>query len=100
MFFPALFQGIERPYMTRVNMFVVSVQETFLEFADDGGEQNHLTPPHLISILFTRLLMVRDVFFLVLEVRWVYFEVVRTLTWPRICCSSMRSTPASSRWVA
>ncbi|EFK06124.1 conserved hypothetical protein [delta proteobacterium NaphS2] len=24
--------------------------------------------------------------FPVLEVRWVYLVVVRTLTWPRICC--------------
>ena len=30
----------------------------------------------------------------------MYLDVVRTLTCPRIFCSSRRSTPASSRWVA
>jgi len=69
MFLPALFHGIESSDMIRQDMFLVSVQETILEFADDGGEQNHLTPPHLMSMPFTRLLMAWNVFFLVLEVR-------------------------------
>ena len=46
------------------------------------------------------MLIAWQAFWLVLLVRWVYLEVVRTLTWPRIFCSSMRSTPASSKWVA
>jgi len=67
MFLPALLHDMQSPDMARHRM--VLVKETLLEFADDGGEQNHLTPPHFISIPFTRLLMVWDVFFLVLDVR-------------------------------
>jgi hypothetical protein len=36
----------------------------------------------------------------VLEVRWVYLAVVRIEWWPRIFCTSSRSTPASIRCVA
>jgi hypothetical protein len=49
MFLPAPFHGIESVDMIRQDMFLVSLQETILELADDGGEQNHLTPPHLMS---------------------------------------------------
>ena len=33
-------------------------------------------------------------------VRWVYLAVLRIEWWPRIFCTSSRSTPASIRWVA
>ena len=53
-----------------------------------------------MSKLFARVLMAWEAVFPVVEVRWVYLEVVRTLTWPRIFCNSMRSTPASNKCVA
>jgi len=41
--------------------------------------------------------MAWSAFFVVVDVRWVYLLVVRMLWWPRIFCTSSRSTPASIR---
>ncbi len=97
MFFSALLHGLEGLFMAWQDSIAVEVKKAILELVDNRGEQNHFTPPQLISKLFARVLMAWEALFAVVEVRWVYLEVVRTLTWPRIFCSSMRSTPASNR---
>ena len=99
-FLSALCHGLQSLCMAWQDGILVSVQKTILEFVNDRGEQNHLTPPHVISKVLASVLTAWRALFPVLEVRWVYLEVVRTLTWPRICCNSMRSTPASSICVA
>jgi hypothetical protein len=96
----ALHHGLEGLFMAWQDIIIVSVKKAILEFVDDRGEQYHLTPPQLISKPFTSVLTAWRALFLVLDVRWVYFDVVRTLTWPRIFCNSMRSTPASNKCVA
>jgi len=92
--------GLQGLSMTRQDKFWVLIKKAILELVDDCGEQNHLTPPHCISKVLTSVLTVMRTLWPVLVVRWVYLEVVSMLTWPRIFCSSTRSTPASSIWVA
>jgi hypothetical protein len=96
----ALHHGLQGLFMAWQDIFLVSIKKAILEFVDDRGEQNHLTPPHVMSKVLASVLTAWRALFLVLDVRWVYLEVVRTLTWPRIFCNSMRSTPASSICVA
>jgi len=81
-------------------IFIVGAEEAVPELVDDRGEQHYLRPPHLMSRELTRALTANLALLAVPVVRWVYLAVVRMLTWPRICCSSSRSTPASSMWVA
>jgi len=100
MLLSALDHGPQGFFMAWQDIILVSVKKAILEFVDDRGEQNHLTPPHVMSKVLASVLTAWRALFLVLEVRWVYLEVVRTLTWPRICCNSRRSTPASSICVA
>ena len=100
MLLSALHHGLQGLFMAWQDIILVSVKKAILEFVDDRGEQNHLTPPHVMSKVLASVLTAWRALFLVLDVRWVYLEVVRILTWPRICCNSMRSTPASSICVA
>ena len=95
-FLSALCHGLQSLCVAWQDGILVSVQKVVLEFIDDRGEQNHLTPPHVISKVLASALTAWLALFPILEMRWVYLVVVRTLTWPRICCNSMRSTPASS----
>ena len=78
--------------MARQNQRWISVKKFIPEPVDNRGEPHHLTPPHVISKVSVRELTALRALFLVTVVRWVYREVVRTLTWPRICWSSIRST--------
>jgi hypothetical protein len=56
-----------------------------LELIDYCRKQNHLTPPQVMSKVSVRELTARRALLLVTVVRWVYLEVVRMLTCPRIC---------------
>jgi len=78
----------------------VSGKKPIFKQINNRGKKNHGVTSQCSSKELTGLLMAWRALFSVFEVRWVYLEVVRTLTWPRIFCSSMRSTPASSKWVA
>lgn len=100
MLLSALGHGLQGLFMTRQDKFLVLSKKAIPELVDDRGEQNHFTPPHRMSMVLISVLRARRALLPVLAVRWVYLEVVSMLTWPRIFCSSTRSTPASSKWVA
>src|SRR3990172_4708551 len=75
-------------------------QKRGLEGVDEGGKPDHLTVPHVREKPFIKAFIRSMAFCPVLAVRCVYFAVVRIEWWPRIFCTSSRSTPASIRWVA
>ena len=101
MFVSAMGHGIQDLDVARQEVFPVGAAETVPEFADDRGEQHYMCPPQVsMSRESTRWLTANLALLAVPVVRWVYLLVVRRLTWPRICCSSSRSTPASSMCVA
>src|SRR3990170_7105072 len=75
-------------------------QKRRLKGVDDGSEPDHLTSPHAMENRAIKALIRWEAFSPVLAVRCVYFAVVRIEWWPRIFCTSSRSTPASIRWVA
>ena len=59
-----------------------------------------MTAPQCSVKLLIKLLMRVLACSLVWLVRWVYRAVVRMEWWPRIFCTSSKSTPASIRCVA
>ena len=57
----------------------VLIQEFSFKGMDDRREQNHLTFPESMEKSFIRRLIACVALWLVLEVRWVYRDVVRML---------------------
>ena len=75
-------------------------EERRLEGLDDGSEADHLTCLQSTKKPLINPSMSRYALSLVWAIRWVYLAVVRMERWPRIFCTSSRSTPASIKWVA
>ena len=78
----------------------VLAQVVRLKALDDGGNSDHLTSPQCSEKLLIKALMRTLAWSLAWLVRWVYRAVVRMEWWPRIFCTSSKSTPASIRCVA
>ena len=69
MLMPAMRHSLQGLFMAWQGIIFVSVKKAILEFVDDRGEQNHLTPPHLMSKVLASVLAAWRALFLVLEVR-------------------------------
>ena len=96
----ALLHGGQRLALAGQERVAVAGQELGLEGIDDGGQGDHCTAPHAIAKPSIRALMSWVALCPVWAVKWVYLAVVRIEWWPRIFCTSSRSTPASIRCVA
>ena len=79
---------------------LISLDKILLVYFKNRGQTDHDMRPQLMLKLSIILLICPSARCEVQSVRWVYRAVVITLTCPNIFCSSSRSTPASSRWVA
>lgn len=73
------FHGRKRLAMGRQDCILVLIQEFSFKGMDDRREQNHLTFPQSMEKSFIRRLIACVALWLVLEVRWVYRDVVRML---------------------
>jgi hypothetical protein len=84
MLLPASFHSLQGFSMPRWNRIFILGKKTVFECVDDGRKEDHFFPPHWMSNPLIRVFIASQALFLVLVVKWVYREVVSTLTWPKI----------------
>jgi hypothetical protein len=80
MLLPASFHSLQGFSMPRQNHVFIPGKKPVFELIDDGRQEDHFLPPNWMSNLLIRVFIASQALFLVLVVKWVYREVVSTLT--------------------